>query len=178
MRLQRLSGFTLIELLIVVAIIGVLATIGVPTYRTMVQKAKKSEAKVALGGLFSVETAFSNEYGTYGNVLPKLGFDLEHAASVRIYTVGFPSVTCSGTAIFPGNGALLSQVYPDYFVSATVADTVYPAATLPPACALGTISQGSFLATAAGRLGLDSLADTWTMNQSRQLTNTIDGVAK
>src|SRR4051812_23901987 len=94
----KLYGFTLVELLIVVAIIGVLATIGVPTFRQMVQKSKKSEAKVALGGLYTTETAFFSEYGVYGSNIDKIGFDLEGSANNRIYTVGFQDSSCAPVA--------------------------------------------------------------------------------
>lgn len=91
-------GFTLVELLIVVAIIGVLSTIGVPTFRKMVTKAKKSEAKVGLGGLFTVESAFFTEYNVYGNRLDKIGYDVE--GRQRLYHVGFPGDTNCGTATY------------------------------------------------------------------------------
>jgi len=98
-RLTRVNsrGFTLVELLIVVAIIGVLSTIGVPTFRRMVTKAKKSEAKVGMGGLFTVESAFFTEYNVYGNRLDKVGFQIE--GRQRLYSMGFPiSAACGGLA--------------------------------------------------------------------------------
>ncbi len=45
-------AFTLVELLVVVSIIGVLAIVGVPTFRLMVQKAKQAEAALNSGNMF------------------------------------------------------------------------------------------------------------------------------
>ncbi len=68
------SGFTLIELMIVVAIIGILAALAIPNYRTFTNKAKTSEAKTLLGAIATMQEAFQAERGTYASDIVTLGF--------------------------------------------------------------------------------------------------------
>lgn len=177
-------GFSLVELMIVVAIIGVLATIGIPTFRTMVQKAKKSEAKVALGALYTSETAFFSEYGTYGNLLDKVGFDLDGAPATRTYTTGFFAGNCqtAQSTASPSktqpNGSALNVAFPAYYGGSqyTLAAKTTPASSA--ICGNGVPTDGSsFTAAASGEVspkaGQD---DIWTIDNNRALANVQDGV--
>ncbi|MBF0398364.1 MAG: prepilin-type N-terminal cleavage/methylation domain-containing protein [Desulfobacterales bacterium] len=63
--LKQKMGFTLIELMIVVAIIGILAAIAIPNFRSYQFKAKRSEAPVNLGAIRVAEEAYRANSGTY-----------------------------------------------------------------------------------------------------------------
>ena len=58
------SGFTLIELMIVVAIIGILSVVAIPTFDGYQKKAKGTEAKISLSHVFTGEKSFESEYGS------------------------------------------------------------------------------------------------------------------
>ena len=58
------KGFTLIELMIVVAIIGVLAAIGIPQYQNYTARAQATEGLTLAGGL---KTALAEYYSVHGS---------------------------------------------------------------------------------------------------------------
>jgi prepilin-type N-terminal cleavage/methylation domain-containing protein len=68
-------GFTLIELTIVVALIGILAGMAVYTYRSMVNKARMTQAKTVLSHLTKTETIYFSEHDVYTDNVILLDFD-------------------------------------------------------------------------------------------------------
>ena len=63
----RMKGVTLIELVIVVAIVALLASIAVPTYRNYVLRSHRVEAKTALLNLAAAQEKFYLQNNTYTN---------------------------------------------------------------------------------------------------------------
>ena len=64
---RKLAGFSLLELMVVVAILGVLATVAIPRFNIFRARARQSEAKTNLGVIFTLQEAFSIEHERYYN---------------------------------------------------------------------------------------------------------------
>ena len=55
---RKTGGFTLIELMIVIAVIGILAAIAIPSYVSSIRRARSSEATQSISGLYQLSVAY------------------------------------------------------------------------------------------------------------------------
>jgi len=65
MKKRQVKGFTLIELMIVVAVIGIIGAIAIPSYMEHVKTSKRSDCAAALSGLAGAMERFFTQNSTY-----------------------------------------------------------------------------------------------------------------
>jgi prepilin-type N-terminal cleavage/methylation domain-containing protein len=105
MKRNRKKGFTLVELMIVVIIVGILAAIAVPLYRSNVKRSMASEGAALLGSVRTAERVYYSENGKYTDDKTKLSVDTTGNKYFVDYTV---TLTGGGTgfiATTTGTGA-------------------------------------------------------------------------
>ena len=148
-RPDKLQGFTLIELMIVIAIIAFLSIVSVPSLLRFLAKAKRTEAQVHLGSLYTAQKSYYAENNSYSTQLagPKsVGWKPEG------YTNGGPQERFNYTYGFAQGPEGVSH---------------FTGKLQTPASALGSTFANNigFIAAAAGDIDNDGKPDVLTVNE-------------
>lgn len=180
--LKNNKGFSLVELMVVVAIIGVLAAIGIPQITKYMARARQSEAKSNLASIYTANKAFFAEYGIYDNRFNIIGYRPEgklrynvgwDAAGTRcdLLAAGYTAPAgadvfnadnfCGDNGVFANGCSLLQSGVGVALQNSALNCTAAGART--------------FTATAQGRIGSAAGLDRWTINEQKNLRNRVDG---
>ena len=93
--MQKVKGFTLIEVMIVVAIIGILASIAYPSYIDYITKSGRSEGVAAVMRVANLQEQYYLDNRAYATDMAKLGL-----ANPFVTEHGYYSVASAGTSSF------------------------------------------------------------------------------
>ncbi|WII71409.1 prepilin-type N-terminal cleavage/methylation domain-containing protein [Bdellovibrio sp. 22V] len=181
-------GFSLVELMVVVAIIGVLASIAVPAVNKYLAKARQSEAKTNLSSLYTSEKAFYAEYTAYHSMFGAVGFSPE--GKLR-YNVGFSTSTGDAGAangyqnqpVAPGNVrntmAYCTQTGTIGATGCTIlrgATNALPGALPGTATVTAPATGSTFRAEALAVIHTNGGNDQWFIDHNKDLQNYRNGI--
>ena len=187
--LSKPLGFSLLELMVVVAILGVLATVAVPRFNIFRARSRQAEAKSNLGVIYTLQESYNIEHETYYNGAAITGgaAAMHNASSAVGYRggggtgttcnpnkLGFTLANCGqtryGYMITGGNeNAFLAVAY-------APSDTANGSKRIFPGCeGSGAAKQPNAPCTASGATnGNFSKGDAWCLDEGRDLENYRD----
>ncbi len=193
-RLKQNKGFSLVELMVVVAIIGILSAVAVPSVNKYMAKARQTEAKANLSMYYGANKVFHTEYGTFDTKLTVIGFKPEGRMRYNVghtfgglsqaelgtynYTTPLPPAG-PGRAVNTAGLCTTAAGLPQWAqagcrMTADAAPLVTAGGCpVAPANVAGLTTV--FTACAAGRITNRAVWDSWSIDQNKNLQNRNDG---
>ena len=153
------AGFTLVELMIVVAIIGILASIAIPAFSRYVKKSRTAEATAQLARLWSGSVAY---------------YEADHTDSgTNVVAKQFPSAgatatpqegsCCTANGKCPGSATEYNSTASTGWIALSF-NIPDPHMYRPSYLSSGTGTSSNFTATVNGDLDCDSILSTFRRN--------------
>ena len=161
-RPRPLKGFTLIELMIVVAIVGILAAIAIPTFARFQARAKQAEVKTTLKALFTAQKSYFGEKDRYVTDGSLLGWAPEQGNRYRYDLGGSTAWARPGTVTGSYNVVLEDTTR----ISSGVTASTKPSAGTTAVGVVGVCPACEFAGSAASNIDSDTQQDEWYLSSS------------
>ena len=102
MKRANVSGFTLLELLVVVIIVGILATVAIPSFTRAMERSRQTEATSFLDTLKTAEEAYNQENriytGNFADLMVEQPLDTDEKRYFKYSLASSDSTHYTGTA--------------------------------------------------------------------------------
>lgn len=110
---SRLQGFSLVELVVVVAIIGILASIALPAQKMYMVRANKAGAKAVLEEIAQRQEQFLAQNRAYANTFPLLGMATPtDIANFYDFSIDLTVATTATNAALAGMPTFIASAVP------------------------------------------------------------------